>query len=104
MIGGVGTQGLGITQDLNRGRRVGGPEPGGHSARQWRRWIVRDGQMIRKPGSDVVDGKCQAATGTGRREPGSAKAEFVGDVADEMVDWMIDGESRNLQHEERIMT
>jgi len=78
----MGTQGFGNPRNSNRGRRVGDPEPGGQSAgHKYRegagRRMVGDERMIRKLGSDVVDGKRQAATGTGRREPGGATAGFV---------------------------
>jgi len=39
--------------------------------------MVRYRRMIGKPGCDVVVGERQTATGTGRRVPGSAKAELV---------------------------
>jgi len=35
------------------------------------------GGMIREPGSDVKERERQAATGTGRRKPGSAMSGFV---------------------------
>jgi len=54
-------------------------ELGGQSARRkyWGGRKVMDRRMIRKPGSNIVVGKRQPATGTGRWEPGSAAAELV---------------------------
>lgn len=63
---------------------VAGPEPCGQSAGQRYhegagRWLGHGwGQgVIRKPGSEVVDGERQTATGMGRQKLGNALAVFT---------------------------